>query len=235
MNYLEASGHRMTYVAAAACIIYILALTITVLRKSWRRGLEIGYTKQRLWKIVKLSVAHAIVPAVTVLAGFFTLAPILGIPLSWLRLSVVGNTAYEIMATNSALTSAGVSDVGRAGAKEFTLIIYVMALGIMGGMVLSAILSRRIQRGIFKARQADRRWGALRVGTYMTTLTVAYTVPIFFNMSVALLTLLTGGAATLVLSWLRRKLGIRWLEDISFTLSVLVAMVSSLFWTRLLS
>ncbi|MDR2665701.1 MAG: DUF5058 family protein [Oscillospiraceae bacterium] len=233
MNYIDASGHWITYVAAAAGIIYVAALTGVVMRKSWRRALKIGFTRQQLMKIVRISVPHTLVPAVAVLVGFFTLAPVLGIPLSWLRLSVIGNTTYEIMAANTALASAGVTDTGSASGREFILIMYVMALGIMGGLVIAPLLSRRIHRGIFKTRAADRRWSALNVSTYMMAIAAAFTVPVFFRFSVSLMTLLTGAAAALSLSALRRRFSVAWLDDLEYTIGVLIAMFSSILWTRL--
>ncbi|MDR1299128.1 MAG: DUF5058 family protein, partial [Oscillospiraceae bacterium] len=186
MNYIDASGHWVTYVMAAVGVLYITALTVIFMRKSWRRALKIGFTRQQLMKIVRISIPHTLVPAIAVLVGFFTLAPVLGIPLSWLRLSVVGNTTYEIMAANTALASAGVTDVEFASGREFILIMYVMALGIMGGLVMAPLMSRRIHRGVFKLRAIDRRWSALSVSTHIMTIAVAFAVPIFFRFSVSL-------------------------------------------------
>jgi hypothetical protein len=233
MNYIDASGHWTTYIASAVGIIYIAALTVVILRKSWRRALKLGFTRQQLMKIVKISIPHTLVPAVAVLVGFFTLAPVLGIPLSWLRLSVIGNTTYEIMAANTALTSAGITDAEFATGREFILIMYVMALGIMGGLVMAPLLSRRIHRGIFKTRVSDRRWSALSVSTYMMTIAVSFSVPIFFRFSVSLMTLLTGAATALALSALKRKFSIAWLDDMAYTIGVIIAMLSSILWTRL--
>jgi hypothetical protein len=234
VGYLEASGHWITYLTVAAGIVYIVFLTLVILRKSWRHGLKIGYTRKQLLKIVKVAIPHTLVPAAAVLVGFFTLAPLLGIPLSWWRLSVIGNTTYEIIAANTALTAAGVADVKAASGREFVLIIYVMSIGIMGGMVLSVALSRRIHRGMFKLRAADRSWSVLSVSTYMTTIAIVFTVPAFFHLSTSLLTLLTGVTATLILTAVKRRWSVTWLNELSFTMSVLVAMLSSVLWERLL-
>jgi hypothetical protein len=234
MSYLDAAGHWITYFTVVAGIVYIVALSVVIMRKSWRRALAIGYTRRQLMRIVKISIPHTLVPAAAVLVGFFTLAPLLGIPLSWWRLSVIGNTTYEIIAANTAFATAGVADVNAATSREYVLIIYVMAIGIMGGMVISTILSRRIHRGIFKIRTADRGWSVLSVGVYMTAIAMVYTVPVFFHLSVSLLTLLTGVAATLAFAALKRSHRAVWLNEFSFTISVITAMLSSVLWERLL-
>ncbi|MDR2357543.1 MAG: DUF5058 family protein [Oscillospiraceae bacterium] len=235
MSYLDASGHRITYLTVAAGIAYILGLTLVVMRKSWRRALKTGYTRRQLVRIVKVSSLHALVPSVAVLVGFFTLAPLLGIPLSWWRLSVIGNVTYEIIAADTAFSAAGVTDIAAASSREFVLVIYVMALSIMGGMVISTVISRRIHRGIFKMRAVDRGWSALSVGTYMTAIAVVFTVPLLFRLSVSLLTMLTGAGATVALTALKRGRESTRLDEFSFTISVVAAMLSSVLWERLLN
>jgi hypothetical protein len=234
MKYLDIAGHRLVYGTIIICVLYILSLIILIIRKSWVRALETGYHKEQLWRVVKMSVSYAFVPSIAVLVGFFTLVPMLGIPLSWWRLSVVGNTSYEIMAANMAMKTAGVTDVSSATAREFILIMYVMALGIMGGMVISVILSENIQKGTFKLRTVDRRWSALGVSTYMLTILIVFIVPIFLGFSVALLTLLTSAMLMIILKLLIGKFNMIWLNEFSLTISMLTAMVSSVLWHRLL-
>jgi hypothetical protein len=233
MSYMDIAGNRLVYGAVIIGILYILGLIALILRKSWMRALEIGYGNERLWRVVKISASYAFVPAVAVLVGFFTLVPMLGIPLSWWRLSVVGNTSYEIMAANMAMNTAGVTDVFNATPREFILIMYVMAIGIMGGMVMSTILSERIQKGTFKLRTIDRRWSALGVSTYMITILTVFIVPIFLGFSVALLTLLTSAMIMVVLKLLIRRFEVVWLNEFSLTISMLTAMISSVLWNRL--
>jgi hypothetical protein len=234
MKYLDIAGHRLIYGAVIIGVLYIFGLTILIIRKSWMRALETGHSKEQLWRIVKMSASYAFIPAIAVLVGFFTLAPMLGIPLSWWRLSVIGNTSYEIMAANMAMNTAGITDVSNATAREFILVMYVMAVGIMGGMVISVILSEKIQKGAFKLRIVDRRWSALGVSTYMVTMLIVFIVPIFLGFSVALLTLLTSGIIMVILKLFIRKLNIIWLNEFSLTVSMLMAMMSSVLWHRLL-
>jgi hypothetical protein len=234
MSYLELSGHWVTYAAVLAGIAYIVALTAVFLRKAWRRALEIGYSRQQLLRIVKVSVTHAAVPAVAVLVGFLALAPMLGIPLSWWRLSIVGNTTYEIMAAQAALNSIGVvSGAEDSSGRGFVLVVYVIAVGIMGAMVMSLFLSRKVHKGVFKSRLTDRRWSALNVNAYMMTIAIVFVVPILFKFTAALLTLLSGAALSFAMKFAVKKLRIRWLDEFSFTIAMLAAMASSVFWSGL--
>jgi hypothetical protein len=235
MTYLDAAQHWLTYAIVVAGICYIVFLTVFHMRKSWKRALEIGYTKKQLRKVVKSSASYTLIPAIAILVGFFNLAPTLGIPLSWWRLSVIGNTVYEIMAADIALNASGVANVAEASAKEFVLVMSVMAIGIMGSMVISVLIAKKIQSGVFKIRQRDPRWSALGNSTFITTVLIVLTIPYFFRVSVALLTLVTGAAVSLALRPVIRKTGLAWLNDFSLAISMLTAMASSVMWTSLLA
>ncbi|MDR1531474.1 MAG: DUF5058 family protein [Clostridiales bacterium] len=229
-----AAGHGLTYAAVIVGIFYIVGLAVAFMRKSWKRALKIGFTRERLIKLVKITAYYSLVPAIAILAGFFTLAPILGIPLAWWRLSIIGNTAYEIIAANMALVAAGINDISKATAREFILIIYVMSIGIMGGMVISPVLSKRIQKGAFVERKRDRVWGALSGSVYMKTIYLVFAIPMLLGSHVLRMTLLTSAAAMAALNFAIKRTGAAWLKNFSLTISMLVAMTSSVLWTRLL-
>jgi hypothetical protein len=200
-----------------------------------RQARKLGYTKEQLWRITRISASSALVPAITVLVGFLLLAPMLGIPLSWWRLSIVGNTIYEIMAANIALNTTGAAELGRnaASSSDFILVMYVMALGIMGGVALAPLLAKRIHRGILKIREKDWKWSSLSGSTYMTTILVVFIVPLLFEFSVAVLTLITAAVLMFVFRWLIERFRVTWLNGFAFTLSTFAAIALSTLWDRL--
>jgi hypothetical protein len=235
MTYDAASEHPMTYMVVCLGILFILGFALVVLYRALRQARRLGYTKAQLWRVIRLSASCALVPAITVLVGFLLLAPMLGIPLSWWRLSVVGNTAYEIMAANVALNTTGAAELGRqaASSSDFILVVYVMALGIMGGLVLAPLLAKRIHRGIIKIREKDWRWSALGSSTYLATILIVFTVPLLFNFSVALLTLVTAAALMFLFRWLIERFSITWLSGFTFTISTFVAILFAPLWASL--
>jgi hypothetical protein len=236
VTYDAVSEHPLTYATVGAGILFIIGFILVVLFRALRRARKLGYTKSQLRRIIQVSVSCTLVPAIIVLAGFLLLAPMLGIPLSWWRLSVVGNTAYEIMAANMALSTTGAADAGRHAAtgNDFILVMYVMAIGIMGGMVLATLLAKRIHHGVIKIREKDWRWSALGGSTYIATILIVFIVPVIFEFSVALLTLVTAAAFMFFFKWLIRKFRIARLNGIAFTISTFAAIVLSTQWDRLL-
>jgi hypothetical protein len=235
MGYFEAAGHWLTYVTVILGILYVLCLTAFFLRKSWKRALQIGYAKAQLWRVVKASVSATLIPALGVVAGFFALAPILGVPHSWWRLSIVGNTVYEIMSANMVFQSAGVSDLSAATAKEFVLVMYVIAIGIMGGLGTAPFLAESLHKRAFAIKNRDQRWGILSSGVFLSTVLIVFITPVFFKISAAMLTLLTSALFAIILKTVIRKYHLKRLTEFSLLASLLLAMAFSVLWTRLLT
>jgi hypothetical protein len=232
MKYFDLAGNWLSYAAAVAVIAYVAMLAAITMRKAWTHALKIGFAAEQLRKVAKASVLYALLPAVAVLVGFFTLAPILGIPLSWLRLSIIGNTAYELMAANVALNAAGVAledgvaGMASAGGSAYVLTMYVMAIGIMGGMVFAPLLSKKIQKGALRLRERDRRWNALRMSVYMATILMVFAVPIMLKASVALFAFTVGALSMAALKLVVKKTGAAWISEFALTFSMLAGVIA---------
>jgi hypothetical protein len=234
MGYHEIGNHWLTYAAVIIGIVFVSAFIIVSLLHAWKRALAIGFTKQKLWATVKTSATYAFVPSIAGLVGFFTLAPLLGIPLSWWRLSIVGSTVYEIMAAKMALNTAGV-DVAAASASDYILVMYVMAIGIIGGMILLPIFAERIHMGTVKLKQKDARWGSLGNSVFMLAVVLVFVIPILLSGGAPLLTLLTSAVITLFLAFIANKFKLSALNDFILAIAMIAAMASSVLWTSLLS
>lgn len=227
------SESPLLYALAIMGICYTTGVAIIFLRKSWSRAKEIGITKKELSNVVKSSLSFSIVPSMAVLAGFFGLVALLGIPWPWARLSFIGSVGYEVMAAETAVKSVG-SSIANATNKDFVLIMYVMSICALGGLVGSIFLTKKLQSGTAKIKNRDPKWGPLGNSTFMLTIIIVFLVPMILSGGVELLTLLTSAAVALLITIIVKKFNAGWLSGFTLALSMIVAMVSSVFWTKLL-
>lgn len=205
MNFLEAATHPLIYGMVIIGLLYVSAIALLSVRKSWKRARELGYTKEQLMRIVRSSATFTIVPSIVIVVGFFSLASLLGIPWAWWRLSVIGSVTFEIMAANIALATNNVS-AATASAGDFVLVMFVMSIRIIGGLVLSAFLAEKIHTGSIKRKDRDPRWGALGNSVFMQAIIIAFIVPMLLSGIVNLLTLLTSGLAAYLLQLIAVKI-----------------------------
>jgi hypothetical protein len=96
MNFDPNSG--FLYLVAVIVILFILAQSVFFLIRAYKRGKEIGMDVKKLRKTITSSAIFTVAPAVSILLGVLTLSKFLGLPLPWIRLSVIGAITYELPA-----------------------------------------------------------------------------------------------------------------------------------------
>ena len=155
------------FIVAAVVIAFVVAQSAFFLVRAYRHGVEIGMDRTKLKKTVLSTAVFTVAPAVSILLGILTLSKFLGIPLPWIRLSVVGAITYELPAATSTATALGLSLSDTiTDPKAYTAIAWVMTLGIIPGMIMIPLFLKKIQGGIMKIKNKDSKWGDL----FMTSL-----------------------------------------------------------------
>jgi len=233
MGFYEIANHPLIYILVICGILYVLGFALILFRKSWKRALQLGYSKKQLMDTVKSSVTFSIVPSIAIVVGFFSLAAMIGIPWPWWRLSVIGSVIYEAMAADMALSAANIQ-LSDATSTEFVLVMFVMTIGILGGLIFSLFIAKGIQKNVLKQPDQDPRWGALGNSVFMLTMMIVFIVPMIVDGGVALLTLATSAVITLLLGIIIKKSGAVWLNNFVLAFSLLGAMASSVLWSAIL-
>lgn len=150
------------YILAICVILFVLAQSFFFLIRAYKRGKELGMESSRLKKTIISTSVFTIAPAISILIGVVTLAKFLGIPLPWIRMSVIGAITYELPAATSTANALGISlSQTITDAGTFSAIAWVMTLGILPSIILPPILMKKIQGGMVKIKTKDSKWGDL--------------------------------------------------------------------------
>ena len=151
------------FVIAGLIIAAVIAQSVYFLVKAWRRGLEIGMEKSKLKRIARTAAIFTIAPAVAIVISVITLAKDLGVPLPWLRLSVVGSLSYETIAASNAESAMGLvfGQVDSLTAQQYVTIAWVMTLSIMVGIWLVPVVAKKLQNGMISMENRDKKWGEI--------------------------------------------------------------------------
>ena len=102
-------NHPVLYLFTGILVAVVLAQSVFFLVKALRRSKELGMDQSKIKKTIKTAAIFTIAPAVAIVISVMTLSKKLGLPLPWLRLSVVGSMSYETIAANNALSAMGQS------------------------------------------------------------------------------------------------------------------------------
>ena len=135
-EYLSSVNSPVFYLIVAAVLTYVTVMCFVFLIKSYKAGLELGMDKEKLKKTITSSATFTLLPSISILLGVVALSGSLGVPLSWLRLSVIGSLQYELNVAEIAAQSAGLSGLRleELNVEVFTTIALVMTVGILGGI-----------------------------------------------------------------------------------------------------
>lgn len=229
------------FISAGIIVLFVLAQSVFFLYKAWKRARELDLEAAVLRRVVRASAAFTVAPAVAILLGVITLSRFLGLPLPWLRLSILGALTYELPAATSAAAALDVSiSTGVADPRIYATIAWVMTLGIMSGLIIITLFLKKIQGGVQRLKKRDTRWGEIFINALFLGMISAFLGMIFADVTAGLrgwipvLVMLLSAAIMLTCGLLVRVLKIRWMEDYALPISMLGAMALSIPITGLL-
>ena len=123
------------YGVTAIVIIYVLAQSLFFLIRAARRAKELGIQSKTIQKTILSTSLFTIAPAAAILLGVITLSKFMGLPLPWLRLSILGALTYELPVASSTATAMNLSlSTAITDPKAYSAIVWVMTLGIIPGI-----------------------------------------------------------------------------------------------------
>ncbi len=230
------------FLAAGLIVLFVLAQSVFFLIKAWKRAGELGIQRQTLRRVVSASAVFTIAPAVAIILGVITLSKFLGLPLPWLRLSVLGALTYELPAATAAADALNIpSGEAVANAVSYSTIAWVMTLGIMSGLLIITFFSKNIHRGLDKLSKRDKKWNEIFLAALFMGMISAFLGYIFSDIRSGLVgwipvfVMLVSALIMAFLGILVKSFKVKWLEDYALPISMLGAMAASIPLTRFLA
>ena len=235
------------FLLAGIIVAVVLAQSVYFLVKAWRRGKEIGMPMDKLKKVVIGTAIFTVAPATAIVISVISLSKKLGIPLPWMRLSVVGAITYETPAAANALSAMGLewAKVSSLTAQQYVTIAAVMTMGIMVGIWLVPVVGRKIQNGMLTLEKRDKKWGEIFSASLFLGMISAFLGYVFCDFAsvfagnlsglIAPLVMLVSALMMIVCALALKKLNWRWMNDYALPISLIAGMVSAIPITAWLS
>ena len=235
-------NHPILFVIAGIIIAVVLAQSAFFLVRAWKRALELGMSKVRLKKIAASAAIFTIAPAVSILVGVLVLSKKLGIALPWLRLSIIGSLSYETVAAETTLEQLELAQGATiSSASDFATVLWVMTLGIIIGLLLVPIFTKKIQKGIKGMEQRDKKWGEIFNNAMFLGMISAFLGYVFCDVGlvfsgdtsglIPVCVMAVSAIIMAVCGILSKKLGVRWLTDYALPFSLIGGMASAIPFT----
>ena len=236
MNFNPNSS--ILFVLAGLVILFVIAQSLVFLIRSYRHGIEIGIDPAQMKKTMISTCIFTIAPAISILLGIVTLSKFLGLPLPWLRLSVIGAITYELPAATSTAQTMGVTlSETIMDPKVYTAIAWVMTLGIFPGLLWVPLFIKKIQGGLGKIKNKDGKWGDILMDAMFLGMISAFLGMVTSDIRsglkgwIPVFVLLCSAVIMGICGILIKKLNMKWLETYAMPLCMLGAMVFAILIT----
>lgn len=217
------------YLIVGIIIAVVTAQAVFFLVRSYRRGVVIGMDKKVLNKTILRAGVFTIAPAIAILVGIVTLSDKLGVPLPWLRLSVIGSLSYETIAS-------GIVQVVE-DADTYVTVAFIMTIGMIVSMFLPLFIGKKIQRGMIKIQSKDKKWGELFMTALFMGMISAFLGFVFGAVNTGLkgfipvFVFLTSALAMAICGLLLKITKWKWITDYALPFSMVVGMLMAIPYT----
>lgn len=131
---------------ASIPVVIVVAIQSIIFTKRAREGAElIGLSNSDIKKAFKVGAISSIGPALGVFLVMLGLMSVIGGPLAWMRLSVIGSAPTELTAAQMAAESMG-TEIGSSsyGIVHFAGAAWIMALNGAGWLVFSGLFADKL-------------------------------------------------------------------------------------------
>ena len=152
-------NHPLLYIIVGILVAVVLGQSVYFLIKALRHSKVLGMDQKKIRKTMLSAAIFTIAPAVAIVISVMVLSKTLGLPLPWLRLSVVGSMSYETVAANNALQAMGQAlGAGELTAQQYANVLIVMTISIMLGIWLVPVIGKKLQKGMSSLSNRDAKW-----------------------------------------------------------------------------
>lgn len=253
MGIISELNSPVMYLIVGVVVAFVALVCVVFMVRAYKAGIDIGMDKYKLKQTITSSATFAILPSVGILLGVIALAGSLGIPLPWLRLSVIGALHYETQVAEAAAEAVGLPGLSATymTKEAFVTIALVMSVCIIWGMVFSIFFTKKYTGGSKKEKKekkqsifdgfGDKAMTAMFVGlvscyigSYIGDFVSSEGLFSFKGDLIPILVAIVSAVVMAIFIYLKEKKNQKWVDSFSIAGSMLIAMASAVLFGMVL-
>ena len=253
MGIISELNSPIMYLIVGVVVAFVALVCVVFMVRAYKAGIDIGMDKYKLKQTITSSATFAILPSVGILLGVIALAGSLGIPLPWLRLSVIGALHYETQVAEAAAEAVGLPGLSATymTKEAFVTIALVMSVCIIWGMVFSIFFTKKYTGGSRKEKKdkkksvfdgfGDKAMTAMFVGlvscyigSYIGDFVSSEGLFTFKGDLIPILVAIVSAVVMAIFIYLKEKKNQKWVDSFSIAGSMLIAMASAVLFGMVL-
>ena len=238
-------NHPILFVLVGILVAVVLGQSVYFLAKAMKRAKAIGMDRKKLNKTIRTAAIFTVAPAVAIVISVIALAKSLGLPLPWLRLSVVGSLSYETIAAENAVSAMGLTlgKISQLNAQQYVTIILVMTISIMVGIWLVPVIGKKLLSGMKTLGNRDAKWADTLSNAMFIGMISAFVGYVFCDISrlwipaegysatsglVPVCVMAVSAVVMVICGLLMKKLKWQWINDYALPISLVAGMAAAI-------
>ena len=162
---LHAANDKVVWIIAIAIVVIVLVQSLLYIRLAFSTAGRIGFPREKCRKGLRAGMISAIGPSIAVFIVMVGMMSVVGSPITWLRLSIIGAAPTELTAATVGAEALGV----KFGSADYDLMAlatswWTMAINGTGWLLVTALFTHKLEDVREKIGGGDSRWLAVVSG-----------------------------------------------------------------------
>lgn len=132
---LKIANSWWMYLLGIVVVVFVLVGCLFFIYRAYKEAKENNMNPKVLKEVAFNSAVFTLLPSISILIGVVALSGSLGIPLPWIRLTVIGALHYEGAAAQAVIDAFKTLGITEINNEVFVTIAVVMTLGILTGPI----------------------------------------------------------------------------------------------------
>ena len=230
MQEMSIANGGLLWILCAALIGAVILQTLIFMRKGWKQALALGVPTKQLWKTVTASITVSILPSIPIILILFLMLPIMGMPVPWLRLTIIGSAGYEMMAASMGVAASGQKfGIGTFSKEAFISALWVMTVGGSAATFVTLCILRPITSAYERFKKTNTKaitiFGLCCLTGVLGSVFAQYGTK---SLKAAVVTVVSAASAIAMIKMARRFENLKWLNDFNMALSMIIGMAAAI-------
>lgn len=145
-EYLEVANDPVLWIMCVPVVVLVAIQAIAFSKRAFTAAGSVNLTKQEAKDAFRIGAVSAIGPALAVFVVMLGMMAVVGAPMTWLRLSVIGAAPTELAASTMGAQAMGVEfGAEDYGVLQFANSVWTMTLNGIGWLLFVGLFTHRLE------------------------------------------------------------------------------------------
>lgn len=143
---LQIANSKVLWLISFSIVFFVLVQSLLFARLSYKVADQLAYPRQKCNEALKAGLISAIGPSIAIFIVMIGMMSVVGTPITWLRLSIIGSASTELTAATVGAEAAGV----KFGSPEYDVYalstsFWTMAVNGTGWLIVTILFTHKLE------------------------------------------------------------------------------------------